>query len=303
MPRVDDPLTTPVYLKTQLERAWPTDRVFYMLASNGLFVCRNNEFFQSCVPARNFPRELRDQRSFFQSLYPPVPQSMFEYVVGFFAAVGLLGAEAIVLLVWDRLYRRMRLVVPRQVATVGRTHGGGLYPIGVSYEIPADLRPHLTIIGDIHSHVDASAWASLTDCDDESFQAGLHVVIGRIGCEPPEVVVEAVVDGRRFELPWTEVFAGYRRRRMRIPRAWTRKVEVRVRRGHSTTYDDRPGTGDGAVTHDPSPAATNHDDRQDPTGDGEPGHDRGYPRDESHPDVHPKGPHDNDRNECHPPRR
>jgi hypothetical protein len=265
MPRVDDSLTTPVHVKTHEEGAWPRDRVFFMLASNGLFLCRNNEFFQSCVPARNFPRELRQQRSFFRSRYPRVPQSILEHVVGFFAAVGLLGAEAIVLLVWDRRYRRMRVVVPRQIATVGRAHGGGLYPIGVSYEIPADLGPHLTLIGDIHSHVDASAWASFTDCDDESFRAGLHVIIGRIGREPPEVCAEAVVDGQRFELPWSHVFAGYRRRRMRIPRSWKRKVEVRVGGGLSTTSNDRPGN------HQPGPVP-------------------GDSRDETDRDVHPRAP-------------
>jgi hypothetical protein len=290
MPRDDAPLTTPIYVKTHVEGAWPPDRVFYMLASNGLFLCRSNEFFQSCVPARDYPRELREQGSFFRSRYPPVPQSILEHVVGFFAAVGVLGAEAIVLLAWDRLYRRMRLVVPRQIATVGRAHGGVLYPIGVSYEIPADLHPNLTIIGDIHSHVDASAWASFIDCDDESFRAGLHVIIGRIGREPPEVLVEAVVDGRRFELPWTQVFAGYRRRRKRIPRSWRRKVEVRVRGGQSMTSNDRPGSSNVAVTREASSTAPNQDDRPGRAGDGEPGHDPGDPRDELHPDVHQRAP-------------
>src|SRR5262249_34327928 len=119
MPRVDDSLTTPVYVKAHEEAAWPRDCVFYMLASNGLFLCRNNEFFQSCVPARNFPRERREQLSFFRSRSPRVPQSILEQVVGFSAAAAPLGAEAIVLLVWDRRYRRMRVVVPRQIATVG----------------------------------------------------------------------------------------------------------------------------------------------------------------------------------------
>jgi hypothetical protein len=298
MRRDDDPLTTPVYLKTRREAVWPRDRVFYTLASNGLFLCRDNEFFQSCVPAREFPRELSEQGSFFRSRYPPVARAILEYVVGFFAQAGLQGAEAIVLLAWDRLYRRVRVVVPRQVATVGRAHGdgGGHYPIGVTYEIPADLPQHLTIIGDIHSHVDVSAWASFTDCDDESFRAGLHVIIGRLRREPPEVFVEAVVDGRRFELPWTQVFAGYGRRRVRFPRSWRAKVEVKVRgRPVSASYvhagnGNGNGNGDVAATPLPSSAPTNLDDRRRPADDDASNQGPGGPPEETDPDAHPRSP-------------
>src|SRR3954465_9055673 len=110
MRRDDDPFTPPVYVKTRSEAGWPSDPFFYLVSRSGLFIGRNTEFFQSCVPAREFPPALHEQEMFFSSRYPLVPQSMIEYIVGFFTEVGLQGAEAIVLLAWDRRRRRMRAV-------------------------------------------------------------------------------------------------------------------------------------------------------------------------------------------------
>ena len=54
------------------------------------------------------------------------------------------------------------------------------------------MPPNLTLFGDIHSHVDEPAYASGTDKWDERYRAGLHIVVGRLGQEPPELHIEAV---------------------------------------------------------------------------------------------------------------
>ncbi len=71
-----------------------------------------------------------------------------------------------------------------------------------------------------------SAYASGTDKDDELHSAGLHIVVGRIKQEPPDLHVEAVVDGKRFRLDPRQVIEGYEQRRLPVAKAWIEKVRV-----------------------------------------------------------------------------
>src|SRR5262249_26301967 len=208
---------------------WPEDeRVFYLLTGSGLFLCRNHAFFQSCVPARDWPSELAAHAASVRLRYPKVSRRLFERIVGFFDRVGRrYGAEAGVILAWDTVARRVQLVVPDQRATVGRSGWTGeVYPIGLHYETPADLPPHLVVFGDVHSHVDEAAYASGTDKYDERHRAGLHIVVGRLSREPPELHVEAVVDGVRFPVEPAGGITGYRKRSRRAPDAGRDKVKV-----------------------------------------------------------------------------
>jgi proteasome lid subunit RPN8/RPN11 len=220
---------TPVLVKTAADLPWPEDqRTFYILGRDGLYLGRNHEFFQSCVPARRGPSELEEQVPFLASRFPKIPRALFERAVGFFDRVAdLHSAEAAVMLVWDRSARCVRLVVPEQTATVSSGWSGSRYPIGVHYVPPADLPADCVPFGDIHSHVDYSAYASSTDVADEVHTAGLHIVVGRITREPPDIHVEAVVDGTRFELDVSQVIEDYRRRRMNVPEAWIERVEIK----------------------------------------------------------------------------
>jgi hypothetical protein len=219
---------TPVLIKTTADPAWQkNERIFYILGRNGLYLCRNHEFFRSCVPAPRGPSELEEQTTFLVPHFPTIPQALFEQAVGFFDRVrNLHNAEAAVLLVWDRTATRVRLVVPKQTATVSQVWNGTRYPIGLHYVPPTDLPAGWVPFGDIHSHVDYSAYASATDKADETHAAGLHVVVGRISHEPPDIHVEAVVDGTRFELDASLVIEHYRCRRTNVPWEWIERVSV-----------------------------------------------------------------------------
>ena len=210
---VNPDLITPIYVKTRSNMPWPEkEQAFYLLARDGLFFCRNSRFFQSCVPARSGPGELAGQDAFLEFQYPRISQALLELAVGFFEkAKQRYGREAALLLAWDYRTKQVRLLVPRQRCTVYRNYYG-TYPIGVHYELPAELPEDSFIFGDIHSHVDGSAYASATDKEDEHHRPGLHIVVGRIGDEPPEFHIEATVDGMRFEVDQELVLEGYRRR-------------------------------------------------------------------------------------------
>jgi len=219
---------TPVLLKHSPDFEWPTgERAFYVLARDGLYLCRDHPFFRSCVEARGGPSALEEQRVFLQPRFPLIPRDLFEQTVGFFSRVAdLHNAEAAVMLLWDPHDERVRLVVPEQTATMSRPWYGHRTPIGVRYEPPVDLPAHWIPFGDIHSHVHYGAYSSATDQQDEEHTAGLHIVVGRISEEPPEFHVEAVVDAQRFILRFEDVVAGYRTRRLDVPTGWFDRVRV-----------------------------------------------------------------------------
>src|SRR5579872_6770950 len=128
--KVSDPgLVTPIYVKTRADMPWPDDRVFYLLAADGLYLCRNNEFMRSSVLVTQGPSELADHSCGLTLNYPKLPRRLVEKVVGFAARVAALhGAEAGALIAWDRERQRYRLLVPEQKATVSRGWFGDIYP-------------------------------------------------------------------------------------------------------------------------------------------------------------------------------
>jgi proteasome lid subunit RPN8/RPN11 len=224
----------PVLLKTE-EEQWCDDDVFYILGRDGLYLCRNHAFFRSCVKTERGPGVLEEQEPFLRPRFPKIPQDLFELTVGFFDRVAeRQNSEAAVLLLWDRQCEQVRLVVPPQKATMHRTYDGRGTPIGVHYDLPLDLPTDWIPFGDIHSHVNYPAYASATDVEDEIHAAGLHVVVGRIHREPPEVHVEAVVDRQRFRMTFDGVVEGYETRQLDVPEEWIEQVEI-VEEGSSWT--------------------------------------------------------------------
>ena len=226
MNRIDSSLITPIYVKQSKDMSLPTDPVYYLLAANNLYLCRNHPFFQSCVPASRWPTELAPHAESLISNYPPVPREVFEQICGFFGYItDRYGAEAIALLVWDRVNREVRTIVPPQVSAVSRGKWGGVFPIGVKYRFPRDLPQHWTVFGDVHSHCEMRAYASQTDIQDEDSLTGLHIVVGCLHQEPPEFHAEVVVDGTRFAFEWQDVVSGYQRRAS-FPAEWPDQVAV-----------------------------------------------------------------------------
>jgi len=222
----DENLVTPIYIKTDQAEPWPDESMFYVLGRNGLFRCRNHEFFTSSVPSAGWPSELAEHPIFLKPRYPKLPQAMLEQIVGFFDVVyELHKAEAAVLLVWDKQNQQILLEVPNQTNTVHKGWMGARYPMDVHYETPV-LQPGLLVFGDVHSHPDTSAYASMTDKYDEKHRPGLHIVVGRIDREPPELNIEAVADGTRFDINAESVLEGYEHRNTDIPSEWLDKITI-----------------------------------------------------------------------------
>ncbi|NNE91481.1 MAG: hypothetical protein HKN23_07525 [Verrucomicrobiales bacterium] len=222
-------LLTPVYLKTGDDMEWPEDEsVFHLLTGDGLFLCRNHPFFRSSTPVERGPAELAAHEPFIKLNYPKIPAEMFETVVGFFDLIGSkFGAEAAVLFAWNRKTEQIELVVPPQESVVGKTWTGRPFPINVYYDVP-DLPDELIFLGDAHCHVEEAAFASKTDIDDEIDRPGIHIIVGRIDEEPPEIHIDVTVDGSRFHVRNSAaVIEGYQARRTdNIPSEWIDRVTV-----------------------------------------------------------------------------
>jgi len=206
---------TPVYLKTE-GFTWPKDRMFYLMTSNGLMLCRNHPWFQSCVPAKKGPSELKEQTEFCRVSYPKIPRVLFEKAVGFFAAIHTKeGWESAVVLVWNSTTQSMELLCPEQ------KNGWG----AVNYKLP-NLPPGKVFLGDIHSHPSLSPDPSGTDKDDEVSRPGIHLIVGDLTTEPPKLHCSVVVDGERFDItdPWT-MLEDYIQRDREFPLEWLEKVK------------------------------------------------------------------------------
>jgi hypothetical protein len=239
----NDKLHTPIFVKLAPDMPLPDDvPVFHLLTRDGLFLCRNHPFFRSSVRVEQFPSELAAHQPFLKMRYPKLPRKLVEQVVGFFAIVGRHHAsEAAVLLAWDKTAETVVAIVPEQIGLVGCGWYGDPFPMELQYEIPP-LPPNLTLIGDMHSHVDGPAYASSMDKADEEYRAGLHIVVGRIRYEPPEFHCEVTVDGVRFAIKdLGTIMAGYQRRREReVPPEWLDRLTVKSWSSSAATYISQP---------------------------------------------------------------
>jgi hypothetical protein len=210
----------PVYLKTEDNGEWPKEKLFYLLTGDGMFLCRNHQWFQSCVKSNSGPGGLAKQEEFCRLSYPDMPKALLEKAVGFFHHIYKKHHwESALILVWNRQAEAMELVCPEQKASCA----------AVQYDIPT-LPPHLAVIGDIHSHCNFSPKPSDggqgTDTHDELHRPGIHIIVGGIEKEPPEFYCAAVVDGERFEVKdINDVIEDYRGRDDQFPQEWLAKVK------------------------------------------------------------------------------
>jgi hypothetical protein len=262
----NDKLHTPIFVKLAPDMPLADDvAVFHLLTRDGLFLCRNHPFFRSSVRVEQFPSELAAHQPFLKMRYPKLPRKLVEQIVGFFAIVGRrYASEAAVLLAWDKTAETVVPIVPEQIGLVGQGWYGDPFPMELQYEIPP-LPPNLTLIGDMHSHVDGPAYASSMDKADEEHRAGLHIVVGRIRFEPPEFHCEVTVDGARFAIKdLGMIIAGYQRRREReVPPEWLDKLTVKSWSSSAASYVYQPARRsdpeiqDAVIADKPGRAATN----------------------------------------------
>ena len=196
----------PFYMKTA-DFTEPSDSLYYLLASNGIFLVNNNDLFRSVTVAPGIAG-LRSQEPVASLSFPKLPKDLIEQVYGFFAFVfRKWGGEAVAFLYYSPESGRFHVGIPpqkifryrglREWRTEGRVEYGYL-------PRPASFLK----IGDIHSHPDTSAFFSLTDDYDDS-EDGLRMVMGNLNRRPPDVRVSFVAGGTRFRLRPEDVLESF----------------------------------------------------------------------------------------------
>lgn len=239
MKLISTDMATPVYLKTEENEPWPEDKMFYLLSSNGLFLCRNHMWFRSCSPAPEGrgPSDLAEQKAELSLSYPVLPRALVEKAVAFFREVfNKHHWESALILVFNKQTQEIELLCPDQEVSFG----------SVNYEIPT-LPHHLVLIGDFHSHCDFSPEPSMTDENDELNRPGLHLIAGYLQDPKPRFHCIVVADGTRFKvLDHDKVMERFESSKgIEVPEEWLSKVK---KKEYSSSFSDYSGYSGGAYS-------------------------------------------------------
>jgi len=187
----------PLYLKTA-DFQEPRDLLYYLLASNGIFLVKNNALFRSVSAAPGIAG-LASQEPETTLNFPKLPRELMEQVYGFFEFVfRKWEGEAVALLYYSLESGEFRVGIPPQ--KIFRYRGLRHWHTEGRVEYGYLPRPESFLkMGDIHSHPDTSAFFSRTDDYDDA-EDGLHIVMGNLHRPPPDLRVSFVAGGTRFRL-------------------------------------------------------------------------------------------------------
>lgn len=166
---------------------------YYVIANEGTFLYRATQIGTLLLKQKDPPASLGKlgyKDGVFNWTGEKIPRHIFEQATDFFRRIyGKHGTEAEVLITMHNDTKEFRLFVPLQ-----RINGSGVKSI---YE-PSHIDRNYTIVGTIHSHCHFSAFHSGTDSNDASDMDGVHLTIGMLQNEPPEIVAMVAMNGVEF---------------------------------------------------------------------------------------------------------
>jgi hypothetical protein len=232
----------PVFLKTS-EESDATERapIAYEIAANGVFEVRHTPMYRSTVRVAGAIPGLVEDSEHVEVLAPRLPAALMEDVVAFFGHVyRLCDGEAIVVLFFNPQTCEYRFSVPRQTLRSFRgTAGRWVTSLSVRYENVARPEGFLRC-GTIHSHADLPANASHTDCADEEFEDGFHLVVGDLDRDTPSLSAAMTVAGARFKLRIADIVEPFDPASARRPSedAWLARVSVELSASGERTLTD-----------------------------------------------------------------
>jgi hypothetical protein len=181
-------------------------RIHYVVASNGIFQVRELPTHRSVTRVSNAIPGLPEQTESIELHTPRLPRRLLEDTLAFFNEVyERYGGEAIVVPFYDPRARTFQMGVPPQrISAYVDYYGKRWAGSHLDYEGVELPKGHVRF-GTIHSHGDLLAYASHTDCQDERFEDGLHVVFGSFKSAELSCSASFVAGGTRFVLEPQEV--------------------------------------------------------------------------------------------------
>jgi hypothetical protein len=222
----------PVVLKEE-GREEPEAPVYYVVAANGVFQIREAGSYRAVTTVRTeIPGLLREEERV-ELRFPRLPASMLEEVLAFFREVYRLHrGEAIVILFYRPETQEFRVDAPQQTLP-GYLDWRGEWRASLHLDYGEVQRPPGFLrFGTVHSHANLAAYSSFTDCKDEQYHDGLHIVYGHVQSAYPSRTACFVANGTRFPLQPDEVLEPCETLDRPVRTDWM----ARVRRGESKVY-------------------------------------------------------------------
>lgn len=228
-------LVFPIRLKTDTAAA-PPGNLYYEVAANGIFQVRDTKTHRAVTRAEHDVPGLQAAEETIELRFPRIPRALAEDVLAFFYEVHhrWMG-EAIVILFYDPERETFEIGVPPQtIAAYTDSAGRSITDHHLEYGEVA-RPPGFLRLGTIHSHGSLPAYASHTDCEDERYEDGLHVVFGHLTASQISRSAAFVASGRRFPLDPDEVLEPAEIPAREAPEAWLAQVEFVESAWGSTT--------------------------------------------------------------------
>lgn len=166
----------------------------YIIASNGLFIKKQNEVFASIVKIEQI-RSLLPLNEMASYQLPPLGRKFLMKTWKFFREVYLKHkSEAVMFIYYNKLSSEYEAYVPEQEVTSGNTKNSDLGQI-----VPQ--KDNCILVGTIHSHASMTAFHSSIDDADEKFFDGLHITFGNLHYDKLfDLSVSIVINGKRFNI-------------------------------------------------------------------------------------------------------
>ena len=190
------------------EKPLPKDDVCYIIAKDGIYLKKKLGVMESIAPVKEISI-LKSIQATAKMNIKKIPAVEFGRVYEFFRRVyEAHQSEAVVLLFYDEINKKYRIVPPHQKVTAA----GAEYDRGIVME-------GYTMVGTIHSHANFSAFHSGTDVADEQGFDGLHITIGHVASDNPSITACIVANGHRVVIQPEEYASGI------IKAALAKKIE------------------------------------------------------------------------------
>jgi hypothetical protein len=205
----------------------PDAAAFYLLTADGLFLERTTPLFSASIPVDQVPG-LQPHRAALRLRIPRVPAHVIERAVAFFRVVyERWQGEGIVILFYappsEGRSARFFVDAPPQLIRGRLVDGRFQARLHLEYGSCDRPGPEFVKLGTIHSHAEVSATASCLDAADELYETGLHVIVGRVDRDVPELAAAFVAGRTRFKLAPEDVLSPLSAVR-RVPPAWLGRV-------------------------------------------------------------------------------
>ncbi|MGD2071997.1 MAG: Mov34/MPN/PAD-1 family protein [Candidatus Thorarchaeota archaeon] len=166
----------------------PEDDICYIVAKDGVYLKKKMGVLESIAKVDKISI-LNEIKSTASLNIPMIPAPMFAKVVEFFKAVHEKHrAEAVALLFYNQNTENFKIVIPKQEVSMAKCE----------YDRNIQIRDY-TLLGDIHSHGNMSAFHSPTDDKDEyTDNDGLHITVGYVASDNVGVSLSITANGTRF---------------------------------------------------------------------------------------------------------